>query len=336
MGYNKSAHIRYRAIDKCLINRQKRHFIKDLLEACNQALFDFYGEDGPQIKKRQLYQDLVDMETNYDTTIERIWEGRRKYFRYANPHFSIKKLPMSEDETRQLKEAIAVLSRLKGLPQFTFLGEVIPRMNKEFGFQLPSEKVYQFEENPDVRGLKLVEPLFHHIIKKRVLAIVFKQFNNNVHRFIIHPYILKQYNKRWFLVGWNEKESKIWIVSLDRIEDIQENNDIVFRENTTDLEGYFKDVIGITVYPDKPIQTVLLRIYNPSIPYIRTKPLHQSQQIKRTTKEYMDIEIRVRKNYELEAIILNLGDHVEVLSPPKLRAEIAERIQKANRFYQND
>lgn len=57
MPINKNAFIRYKALDKCFRNFGKRYFMEDLIEACNEAIYEFEGSlEG--IKKRQIFKAL--------------------------------------------------------------------------------------------------------------------------------------------------------------------------------------------------------------------------------------------------------------------------------------
>jgi hypothetical protein len=44
MPANKNALIRYRTIDRCLVNRQRRWALVDLIEACSKALQEYEGK----------------------------------------------------------------------------------------------------------------------------------------------------------------------------------------------------------------------------------------------------------------------------------------------------
>ena len=56
MATNKNAQIRYQALDRCLSNLSCRYYIDDLVDACNEALYNFNGivKDGESVKKRQV------------------------------------------------------------------------------------------------------------------------------------------------------------------------------------------------------------------------------------------------------------------------------------------
>jgi hypothetical protein len=57
MATNKHAVIRYQTLDKCFRNPGRKYFIEDLINACNDALFQSYGMT-VRIKRRQLFEDI--------------------------------------------------------------------------------------------------------------------------------------------------------------------------------------------------------------------------------------------------------------------------------------
>lgn len=51
MPVNHHADIRYRALDKCFSNHYRKFYIEDLIVACNQALYNYTGDDKYNIDK---------------------------------------------------------------------------------------------------------------------------------------------------------------------------------------------------------------------------------------------------------------------------------------------
>ena len=131
MPKNKNAIIRYRVLDKCFRNRRRLFFIDDLVDACNEELMAY---DGSFVSKRQVQQDIAFLESEAGGAIEleRNRYGHKVYFRYRDPDFSILDLPMSQKEAEQLSDTIQMLSRFKGLPQFTWMDEVLVRLQDSF------------------------------------------------------------------------------------------------------------------------------------------------------------------------------------------------------------
>ncbi|HDL01193.1 MAG TPA: WYL domain-containing protein, partial [candidate division Zixibacteria bacterium] len=90
MATNKHATIRYHALDRCFSNQGRKYFIDDLIEACNEAIYEFSGiNDG--VKKRQVYDDIrfMESEQGWSIPLERYKEGRKCYYRYSDKSFSI-------------------------------------------------------------------------------------------------------------------------------------------------------------------------------------------------------------------------------------------------------
>jgi len=210
MPINKNATIRYQAMDKCFRNPGRRYFWEDLLEACNQALREF-DPDCEGIQRRQLLDDIRFMESEQGWSIPLIRhkDGKRVFFRYEDLKFSINNQPINETETNQIKAALLVLSRFKGLPQFEWINEIIPKFEQSFNFRPESQEIIGFDHNEYLRGLDRIGELFNAITYRKVLNIKYKPFQaRQPYIYILHPYYLKQYNSRWFLLGYNPEFAK--------------------------------------------------------------------------------------------------------------------------------
>lgn len=175
MATNKHAVIRYQALDRCFSNFARRFYIEDLIEACNDAIYDFTGkEDG--IERRQLFDDIkfMESEAGYSIELDKVKDGKKKYYRYSDKNFSINKQPLSLTEAEQLKDTIMMLNRFKGLPQFDWMEEVLARFEDTFKLKANVDSVVSFEQNPYLRGIEHFTSLFNAIINKQVLKIEYK------------------------------------------------------------------------------------------------------------------------------------------------------------------
>lgn len=335
MPINKNANIRYQALDRCFKNTGRNYHIDDLVKECNRFLESYNGAHS-SIKKRQVYEDIKYMksEEGYAAPIVTYKEGRRTYYKYEDSNFSINNQPVNEAEAQQIQSALSVFQRFRGLPQFEWLQEMMPKMQSAFGMKEQKATVFQFEQNIYLKGIEYIEILYQHIIRKEVLQITFRDFDNPAAAiYTLHPYMLKQYNKRWFLISQNHNNQRIWVTALDRIEQIEVIESITYLENTIDLEEYFDDVLGVTKYREETLQKIRLKVYPKSIAYVRTKPLHPSQKRIELTDDYMIIELQLMWNYELESLILSYGNNMEVLAPQDFRENIMVRVRALNTFY---
>jgi predicted DNA-binding transcriptional regulator YafY len=308
-----------------------------LLEAVNDALADSIGS-GKGIARTQLYKDIsfMESEAGFSIPLEKIQDGQRKYYRYKEKNYSIKNSPLSSIEADNIKSALLVLSRFKGLPQFEWVNELIPVLNDKLGFANDSKQVIYFDSNVDYLGIAYIEPLFNSITSKRVLEIEYQDFKNPLpYKVIFHPYVLKQYNNRWFVFGMNEEyENPYWNMALDRIQSIKELSKTYKSTNTDWEDDYFYDIIGVTRIQDVEVQEVVLQFAPELAPYIQTKPIHPTQsKLKFLESGEMVITIKVIPNYELERLILSYGERVKVISPTSVQESIHSRIKTMYALY---
>lgn len=333
MSVNKNALIRYQVLDRCFRNTGRMYFWDDLLNECNDALMDFDPACGG-ISRRQLFDDIRFMESDqgWSIVLERERYGRKVFYRYEDPSFSINKLPLNESEAEQIKSALQIFSRFSGIPQFAWVNEMIPMLETKFGLIERKNEVMGFDSNIDLKGMEYITPLFNALINERVLKIMYQDFkSDNPYEIILHPYYLKQYNNRWFIFGLSDSHNLIYTLALDRITSIEETNN-VYKPTDIDWEEYFFDIIGVTRYTDVELQEVKLKFSPEVSPYILTKPIHPTQ-INKNDASGLVIKFKVIPNYELENVILSYGEKVKVLSPKDLRERIAERLRNASMQY---
>ena len=336
MSTNKHAIIRYQTLDKCFRNTGKRYFIEDLLEACNTSLFEF-DSTTEGIQKRQLYDDVKFMESSqgWSIPVEKIKDGKRVYYRYDDSSFSINNQPLNENEAEQIKSAMLVLGRFKGLPQFEWVNELIPKLDKTFNLTDQNKEIISFDTNEFLIGAEYISTLFTAIQNQQVLEVSYQSFNSEIAQtMMFHPYHLKQYNNRWFVFGKNGDYDNLTNLALDRIKQIDHASISFDNSQMLDFEEYFEDIIGVT----KPLETeptkILLKASSQLAPYIKTKPIHGSQKKVEESLDFYTFSIEVIPNYEFNRLVLSYGDGLEVLTPIGLRDSLKKILKESLKNYE--
>jgi predicted DNA-binding transcriptional regulator YafY len=320
--------IRYLAYDRCLQNRGFKYTWQDLQKAANQ---DLESRDYEPIKKTQFFEDIKMLQAPpYLAPIERYKEGGQSYYCYSDPIYSFRKQELTEAEAEQVRSALLVISRFKGMPQFEWVQEMIPKIEQTFKLGNQSEEIIGFEQNVDLKGLNYFGELFNAILHKKVLKLKYKSFKSDqTIEHTIHPYFLKQYNNRWFLFGKLQEYQGITNLALDRIEsEILPVNQTYIENTEIDFNEYFEDIIGVTKPVGKQVEKVKLWFSPAQAPYIHTKPLHGTQKEK-WDESGLTITIEVIPNIELEQHILRYGENCKVLEPEELKLKIQERLNSA-------
>ena len=335
MAQNKNALIRYRTIDKCLQNHYRTWTLEDLIEACSDALYEYEGKDS-NVSKRTVQLDIQMLRSDklgYNAPIE-VYE--RKFYKYTEPNFSITNIPLTENDMGILAETVEVLKQFKDFSLFGELGGIIQKLeDKVYSEQSNRSAVIHLDKNDDLKGLEHLDVLYQAILKKIALTLTYQSFKaREAAEIVFHPFILKEFNNRWFIVGRKSKKDPIMTLALDRIVNIDYNLDVDYLNENFDGDKYYKNTIGVTVKNDESIVKAVLKFDRLNAPYVLTKPLHSTQKVVEKLKDGgVIVKVKVHHNYEFERLILGFGKSVEVLEPSGLRRAIKKNLKKALEVY---
>lgn len=127
MPANKNALMRYKTIDRCLRNRYRRWTLDDLVDACSDALYDMEGIT-KGVSMRTVQGDLQIMRSDklgYNAPIE-VYDN--KYYRYADPDYSIFDNPLNEEDYELVSRAVNMLKGLKNDGIMPELSDVLSQL----------------------------------------------------------------------------------------------------------------------------------------------------------------------------------------------------------------
>ena len=126
-----------------------------------------------------------------------------------------------------------------------------------------------------------------------VIKLSYHTFSDETIRSIVfHPYLLKQYNDRWYLLGAADIDMVILHFPLDRIDNVEPLPERKYVNCTDDLSERFEDIVGVTYYKDLPVEHILCWVSDKSKGYIETKPIHGSY-----TPQKGEAELQFRRDF---------------------------------------
>ncbi|MCB9260933.1 MAG: WYL domain-containing protein [Flavobacteriales bacterium] len=335
MAVNKNALIRYKTIDKCLQNRYRQWTLEDLIDACSDALYEYEGVD-KGVSKRTVQADIQIMRSEKLGYFAPIVVIDKKYYTYEDKDYSITNTPLSSQDLQKLTEVVDFMKQFQGFSHFRELDSMVQKMEDHIYVQRTHESpIIDFEKNEDLKGLEFLDALYNAIKNKVCICITYQSFKaRKPDSFDFHPYLLKEFRNRWFVIGQKSAADAIFNLALDRILDINKSNAPFQHNFEFNPKTYFNDVIGVTVSRNLQPMTVELLVDTKHAPYIRTKPLHHSQIEVSSNDTGVIFTIHVQHNMELEKEILSFGDQMHVLKPEKLRNAIKRRIQNSTSLYE--
>lgn len=336
MPQSKLAFFRYLLIDQLISSKFKPYPSKDeLLEACKEK----FGV----VSVSTIEKDLNAMRIEFDAPIS--FHRIKKGYYYSEPDFQLFNINLSEDQRLALSFVSSYLEGFKQLPFFAeFEGAInkildgIELSNMQWDVHQPLHQILQVEHSPYLKESDQLQELVRHTASKKVLKLAYKKFESTeVKEYVIHPYLLKEYKDFWYLTGYIPAYQSFRTFAVDRILDYQIEETVHFiSPETVGFQGeeYFKQCIGVSLLSPNP-EKIRLRFSSKLGNYIKTHPLHPSQQLISDTSAGTEITLHLIDNFELRSLILSYGAEIEVLSPASLREAISKELKKSMKFYQD-
>lgn len=189
-----------------------------------------------------------------------------------------------------------------------------------------------FEDIPS--GQRFLTPILEAIRDRVVLRVTHKGFNRlEATSFKIKPYGLKVFKQRWYVLAVSEyPDRRLLVYSLDRFEEVERTEEQYKIPEDFEITDYFRNSYGVTGVNGKS-ELVRIKVMASQVPYLRSLPIHSSQQEIETHENYSIFELFVVPTYELEHEILSHGADWEVMSPKNLRMQIKQEIDKVSKIY---
>ena len=188
-----------------------------------------------------------------------------------------------------------------------------------------------FEPVPS--GEKFLTPIIEAMRDKCALQMTYQGFGKpHPYTFPVEPYCLKMFKQRWYVLVYAPDIDQMRIYSLDRIHAIEPTKQKYKLPKDFDAEAYFKDAYGTADLNYEPVE-VKISISAKQAPYLRTLPLHTSQEEIETNEEYSIFRYFIIPSYDFKQELYKYGSDVEVLAPESMRKEFAEDAEKTNNMY---
>ena len=185
---------------------------------------------------------------------------------------------------------------------------------------------------------------------KEYLPVIIEAMKNNVqlimtyqsywrdeeHTFEVEPHCLKLFRQRWYLVARSAYYNKVLIYALDRVRQLQATEVRFTYPKDFQPDEYFDGCFGIIAGDGTKAETVRLKASAGQANYLRSLPLHPSQEETERNDAFSIFTLRIRPTFDFIQELLRQGEGVEVLSPVWLRKEVAGMVERMWSNYKED
>ena len=181
-------------------------------------------------------------------------------------------------------------------------------------------------------------PVIIEAMKNNVQLIMTYQsyWRDEEHTFEVEPYCLKLFRQRWYLVARSAYYNKVLIYALDRVRQLQATEVRFTYPKDFQPDEYFDGCFGIIAGDGTKVETVRLKASAGQANYLRSLPLHHSQEETERNDAFSIFTLRIRPTFDFIQELLRQGEGVEVLSPVWLRKEVTGMVCRMWNKYKED
>ncbi|MDE5789660.1 MAG: WYL domain-containing protein [Muribaculaceae bacterium] len=187
------------------------------------------------------------------------------------------------------------------------------------------------EDVPSAR--EFLPTVLDAIAHNEKLEFTYAGFNRSRHEkeIIFHPYFVKRYKQRWYMVGLKESAGSIRTYALDRVKEMKMLSQAFQMPEGVTHASLFDNVIGVTS-SHAPVRVVKLMTDTTQAKYFRALPFHASQ-TEEIHDSYSIFTFKLKLNYELVHEILSFGNSVKVLQPRELEVMVRNELETTLALY---
>ena len=373
--------------------------LSDLTHRMNDILRQEWADPSvfEEVSERTVKEDIKSMRENFGVEIKcRVGyqNGSRMpgTYSYANRYCSIFHQGLADEEAADAKNMLRRLRRFISLDQFTFLTQGDHGTNPYnsivqlfYNQKSKSERATLNQEISKLEfanvlfdsaiqlyhGTEFIDDLAEAIADQRMVRLTLKDGikKAELNQFEYCPYVLKQYNNRWYCFGYSPHDnwksyhelapaSSIKLHDLLAVELVQESDLEKLRESNPQLKSFypitqvndwdtevFSKIFGVSIDLGlwnngkiKPPGEVVVAYSPKQTDYEISKPLHDSakrlEDITVHNETWSVFRYKLHVTYEFKQQILMRSPNAKVLAPKELAEDISGLLKDSIDLYQ--
>jgi predicted DNA-binding transcriptional regulator YafY len=293
---------------------KRQHLIIRKLKTAKRATFeeisdylqraaDLHG-DNFDLSKRTFARDLEDIENIYGISIK---------YDFSNKFYFIEE-ELDTTVNERLFEAFNIYYALKMQEQ---------------------QSPYVHLEKRRPQGTEHLYDLLHAIKNRLLITFNYQKYYGNPSKpRTVKPLLLKEFKNRWYLFAENVHNDEIKCYALDRLFELEITKDHFEIDDQFDINEYLKYCFGIiSPNADEPSEVILS--FDPfQGKYIKSLPLHDTQEIIKNTKDELRICLTLYLTHDFLMELLSFGNTVKVIKPKRLISELTAIYARALKQYE--
>lgn len=184
------------------------------------------------------------------------------------------------------------------------------------------------------QGTENLYGLLHAIKNRLQIKFTYQKFwEEELSQRLVDPYALKEFKNRWYIMAKDSKDNNIKSFALDRLTNLEITNLHYQYPDNYSIEQSYRYCFGIISPNDEEPQDIILSFEPFQGKYIKTLPLHDTQEVLVDNDEEMKIKLKLCLTHDLVMELLSFGDNMKVIEPKSLADQIKQAHEKAYKQY---
>ena len=186
----------------------------------------------------------------------------------------ITEAPLNRSDSEELKGAIALLRQFTGFRHLEGIDNIIQKLELlAYESRSDQKPIVHLAQPTSIPGQQWLDILYDCIKSEKCLMMKYKPFDREEFSGVISPYLLKEYDDRWYLYAQFHNKSQLRTYGLERITDLQTSLQEYRTMHDFDPDAYFEDIIGVTMLSEKTKKEIVFKVYGNTTQYIKTKKI---------------------------------------------------------------
>ena len=176
--------------------------------------------------------------------------------------------------------------------------------------------------------------LLHAIKNRFVIRYSYLKYEEDeITNRIVEPYALKEFKGRWYLLAKEQNGKNVKTFGLDRIQNLEITRKHFDWPSSFNVNDLFKNCFGIINPFDKHPEEIILSFEPFQGKYIKSFPLHETQQLLIDNDKEVRIELTLCVTHDLVMELLSYGETLRVVKPARLKTSIREIAKRVVALY---
>jgi predicted DNA-binding transcriptional regulator YafY len=189
-------------------------------------------------------------------------------------------------------------------------------------------KEYIVLENYTNKSTHLIKDIVESIKSRKEISFNYhKHFSENFENRKINPLAIKEFKHRWYVIGEDKKDEMIKSFGLDRVSGLVIGTRKFNYPKSFSAKDFYRDCFGIEKPHNEDPQEVILSFYPEQGNYIKTTPLHNSQEIIIDNEDELRVKLKVFISYDFIVELLSHGSTVKIIKPKQLIKRIEKELK---------